>query len=234
FLRAQRNLAKNGDPTVGEPLQIFPKLGDFGLGPGAIGDSGIQELISTGQVGQLAAIYVVNRDLFLDPSNGLGVKLTPGFFLPANPNAFVADYIGNGSFSTYHGLQAELRKRLRNGFYFQANYTFSKAFTDFEGGQTNFQGLLDLGKGVAVEKQRIANDITHVIKTNGVYELPFGPDKRFLNGGGLIGRVLGGGGVAGVMRVGCGEAGSMVSQHGPLNRVTAAVQQAVPTALSGT
>src|SRR5262249_56073239 len=58
FLRAQRNLAKNGDPTVGEPLQIFPKLGDFGLGPGAIGDSGIQELISTGQAGQLASIYV--------------------------------------------------------------------------------------------------------------------------------------------------------------------------------
>jgi len=232
FLRAQRNLAKNGDPTVGEPLQIFPKLGDFGLGPGAIGDSGIQELISTGQVGQLAAIYVVNRDLFFDPSNGLGVKLTPGFFLPANPNAFVADYIGNGSFSTYHGLQAELRKRLRNGFYFQANYTFSKAFTDFEGGQTNFQGLLDLGKGVAVEKQRIANDITHVFKTNGVYELPFGPDKRFLNGGGFVGRALGGWSLNGIMRLQSGEPVSIVSQRGTLNRATRSVKNTVNSALT--
>jgi hypothetical protein len=232
FLRAQRNLARNGDPTVGEPLQIFPKLGDFGLGPGALGDSGIQELISTGQVGELAAVYVLNRDLFLDPSNGLGVQLTPGFFLPANPNAFVADYVGNGSFSTYHALQAEIRKRLRNGVYFQANYTFSKAFTDFEGGQTNFQGLLDLGKGTAVEKQRIANDITHVFKANGVYELPFGKDKRFLNSGGFVGGIIGGWSLNGIMRLQSGEPISILSRRGTLNRATRSVKNAVNSTLT--
>jgi hypothetical protein len=232
FQRAQRNLAKNGDPTIGEPLQIFPKLGNFGLGPGALFDSGIQELISTGQIGQLAAIYVINRDLFLDPTNGLGVSLTPSFFLPANPNAFVADYIGNGSFSTYHGLQAELRKRLRHGFYFQANYTFSKAFTDFEGGQTNFQGLLDLGKGTAVEKQRISNDITHVIKANSVYELPFGPGKRFLKGGGFAGGVLGGWSLNGIMRLQSGAPVSIVSQRGTLNRTTRSVKNTVNSTLT--
>lgn len=232
FQRAQRNLARNGDPTVGESLQIFPKLGNFGLGPGALFDAGIQELISQGQIGELAAIYVVNRDLFLDPTNGLGVQLTPSFFLPANPNVFVADYIGNGSFSTYHGLQAELRKRLRHGFYFQANYTFSKAFTDFEGGQTNFQGLLDLGHGVAVEKQRISNDITHVIKTNGVYELPFGPEKRFLNRGGFVGGVFGGWSLNGIMRLQSGEPISIVSQRGTLNRVTRSVKNTVNSTLT--
>ncbi len=232
FQRAQRNLARNGDPTVGEALQIFPKLGDFGAGPGALFDSGIQELLSQGQIGELAAIYVVNRDLFLDPGNGLGVSLTPSFFLPTNPNAFVADYIGNGSFSTYHGLQAELRKRLRNGFYFQANYTFSKAFTDFEGGQTNFQGLLDLGKGTAVEKQRISNDITHVIKVNEVYELPFGPGKRFLKSGGFAGGLLGGWSLNGIMRLQSGEPISIVSQRGTLNRVTRSGKNTVNSTLT--
>jgi len=232
FQRAQRNLAKNGDPTIGEPLQIFPKLGDFGLGPGALGDSGIQELISQGQVGELAAIYVVNRDLFLDPSNGLGVTLTPGFFLRANPNAFVTDYIGNGSFSTYHGLQAEIRHRLRNGLYLQANYTFSKAFTDFEGGQTNFQGLLDLGSGVAVEKQRISNDITHVIKANGLYDLPFGRDRRFFNQNGFVGGLLGGWSLNGILRLQSGEPISIVSQRGTLNRATRSVKNTVVSTLS--
>lgn len=232
FQRAQRNLTKNGDPTVGEPLQIFPKLGNFGLGPGALDDSGIQELIRTGQVGELAAIYVLNRDLFLDPSNGLGVSLTPGFFLRANPNIFVADYIGNGSFSTYHGLQAEVRRRLRNGLYLQANYTFSKAFTDFEGGQTNFQGLMDLGSTVAVEKQRISNDITHVIKANGLYELPFGHNRRFFNQSGFVGGLLGGWSLNGILRLQSGEPVSIVSQRGTLNRATRSVKNTVNTTLS--
>jgi hypothetical protein len=232
FQRAQRNLAANGDPTVGEPLLIFPKLGDFGAGPGAILDPGLQELIRQGQVGELAAIYVINRDFFLDPGNGLGVELTPSFFLPANPNIFVADYIGNGSFSTYHALQAEVRKRLRNGFYFQGNYTFSKGFSDFEGGQTNFQGLLDLGSTVAVEKQRITNDITHVIKANGVYELPFGPGKRFLNANGVAGKFFGGWSLNGILRLQSGEPVSIVSQRGTLNRSTRSVKNSVNGSLS--
>ncbi len=234
FQRAQRNLIANGDPAVGEALQVFPKLGDFrpfGFGFAFLNDPDIQELIRTGQVGELAAIYVANRDLFLDPSNGFGVQLTPGFFLPANPNAFVADYIGNGSFSTYHGLQAEIRRRLRNGVYFQGNYTFSKAFTDFEGGQTNFSGFLDLGKGTAVEKQRIGNDITHVFKANGVYELPFGRGKRFFNGG-FAGGLLGGWSLNGIMRLQSGEPISIVSQRGTLNRVNRSAKNSVVSTLS--
>jgi hypothetical protein len=161
----------------------------------------------------------------------LGVSLTPGFFLPANPNIFVADYLGNGSFSTYHGLQAEVRRRLRNGVYFQANYTFSKAFTDFEGSGTNFSGLLNLGSTVAVEKQRISNDITHVFKTNGVYELPFGRGKRFFNGG-FAGGLLGGWSINGILRLQSGEPISIVSQRGTLNRAGRSVKNTVNSTLS--
>ncbi|HZS03447.1 MAG TPA: TonB-dependent receptor [Blastocatellia bacterium] len=234
FQRAQRNLAAHGDPTVGETLQIFPKLGDFsdfGLGIALLDDPGVRSLIAQGQVGELARFYVVNRDFFLDPNNGFGVQLTPGFFLPANPNTFVADYIGNGSYSTYHGLQAEIRRRLSHGFYFQANYTYSKAFTDSEGGQTNFAGLLDLNKGLAVEKQRISNDITHVFKANGVYELPFGPGKRFLGAGGVSGKVFGGWSLNGIWRWQSGEPVSIVSQRGTVNRAARSTKNTVDTTL---
>jgi hypothetical protein len=235
FRRAQRNLAANGNPAVGEALQIFPKLGDFrpfGLGFAFLNDPSIRNLIRTGQVGELANIYVVNRDLFLDPNNGFGVTLTPGFFLRANPNAYVADYVGNGSYSAYHGLQLEVRRRLNNGLYFQGNYTFSKGFTDFEGGQTNFQGLLDLGSTVAVEKQRISNDITHVFKANSVYDLPFGPGKRFLDGGGWAGRFIGGWSLNGILRLQSGEPISIVSARGTLNRAGRSVKNTVNSTLS--
>src|SRR5206468_4564784 len=103
------------------------------------------------------------------------------------------------------------RRRLRSGLYFQANYTFSKAYSDFEGSQTNFAGLLDLGHGTSVEKSRVANDITHVFKANAIYELPFGPTKHFWNTGGTLGKVVGGWSLNGIFRVQSGIPISIVS-----------------------
>ncbi len=227
FQRAERNLAANGNPGIGEPLQIFPKLGLAGL----ITNPTILNLIAQGQVGELARIYVINRDLFLTPGE-FGSELGAEYFLRANPNAFVADYIGNGAFSNYHALQTEIRRRLRNGLYFQANYTFGKAFSDYEGSQTNFSGLLDLGSTNAVEKQRIGDDITHVFKANAIYELPFGPGKYLLDRGGVVGKIAGGWSFNPILRWQSGEPISIVSARGTLNRAGRSPKNSAVTSLS--
>jgi hypothetical protein len=227
FRRAERNLAANGNPAVGEALQVFPRLGLGGL----LTNATILNLISTGEVGQLAATYVANRGLFLVPGVN-GSQVGPEFFLPANPNIFVADYVGNGSYSDYHGLQTEIRRRLRHGLYLQANYTYSKALTDFEGSQANFSGLLDLGSTNAVEKQRIGDDITHVFKANAVYELPFGPGKRLLDGGGVLGKIVGGWSFNPIIRWQTGEPISIVSARGTLNRAGRSGKNTVNSTLS--
>ncbi|HLL72628.1 MAG TPA: TonB-dependent receptor, partial [Pyrinomonadaceae bacterium] len=212
FLRAQSNLnlaraARATNPAIpltgafnpaiagSQQLSIFPRLGSGGV----LNDATVINLLDTNQVGELASVYVQNRRNFLTPGVG-GGTLGPEFFLPANPNAFVTDYVGNGSYSDYHALQAEVRKRLSSGFFYQVNYTYSKAFTDFEGTQANFQGFLDLATGGVVEKRRSSNDVTHVFKANGVYELPFGPGKRFLNFDGFLGKVFGGFQLSGLYR----------------------------------
>jgi hypothetical protein len=227
FRRAERNLRANGDPVVGEALQVFPKLGLGGL----LDNPSIVNLIGTGQIGELAALYVANRDFFLTPGV-FGSQLGPGFFLRANPNAFVADYVGNGSYSNYHALQTEIRRRLRSGLYLQANYTYSKAFTDFEGSQNNFSGLMDLGSTVAVEKQRISNDITQVFKANAVYELPFGADKRFLGRAGAVSKIVGGWSLNPIVRWQSGEPISIVSGRGTINRAGRSAKNTVNTTLS--
>jgi len=62
-----------------------------------------------------------------------------GFFLPANKNAFVTDYVGSSGWSQLPWfLQAEIRKRLTHGWYYQVNYTWSKAFTNAEQAQAEF------------------------------------------------------------------------------------------------
>ena len=222
FQRAQFNQANCGgnlNPTAAQcpnrqPLQILP---NFGLG-GFLTDAGVRNLVSTGQVGELASFYFLNRTFFLNGANGGSPSLTPAFFAGANPSVYVADLYTNGSWSNYHGMQAEIRRRFSQGFYFQANYTFSKAFADYEGSQNNFSPLLDNTLGGVVEKRRIADDLTHVFKFNTIYELPFGPGKPFLNYDGIAGKIFGGWSISALGRANSGVPISFVSARGTLNR----------------
>ncbi|HEV2834221.1 MAG TPA: TonB-dependent receptor [Pyrinomonadaceae bacterium] len=226
FLRAQSNLAKFGNPacdaaaaasTGCQVLTIFPRLGSGGN----LADATIRNLITTGQVGELVSNYVQQRNTFLlttqpcvQPASGGAGSLCPSFFLPNNPNAFVTDYIGSSGWSNYHGLQAEIRRRFSGGYYYQINYTWSKAFTNAEQAQAEFLPYLDNAVGDALEKKRLNQDVQHVLKANAVYELPIGPGKRWLSGGGFAGKVFGGWQISGIAQFRTGRPISFLAGDG--------------------
>lgn len=235
FRRAEFNLATCGvlNPSAAQcanrqPLQLLPR---FGLA-GFLTSGTVIGFVQNGEVGELASFYLLNRAFFLNGAQGGDPTLTPSFFAPMNPNAFVVDIIGNGSYSNYNALQAEIRRRLSRGLYFQANYTYGKGFSDFEGSQTSFSPLLDNATGGVVEKRRISDDITHVFKANAVYELPFGEGKRFFNSNGVARAVLGGWSLNGIFRWQSGEPISIVSARGTLNRRGRSGVNTVNSALS--
>ena len=239
FLRAQANCAAQGAtlPGAGTPLekctsaafnagitgsQPLPVISRLGSG-GLLTNATILNLIRQGQVGELASVYVgANRNTFMNTAQpcvetGVG-RPCPSFFLPANGNAFVTDYVGSSGWSNYHGLQAEIRKRFTGGWYYQVNYTWSKAFTNAEQAQAEFAPYLDLATGDAWEKKRLNQDVAHVLKGNFVYELPFGPGKRFWNSGGFSGKALGGWQISGIAQFRTGRPISFISGRGTLNR----------------
>jgi hypothetical protein len=111
-----------------------------------------------------------------------------------------------------------MRKRLTNGWYYQVNYTWSKAFTNAEQAQAEFLPYLDNTLGDVQEKKRLNQDVQHVLKGNALYELPFGPGKRFWNDGGLKGKILGGWQVSTIAQFRTGRPISFVSARGTLNR----------------
>jgi hypothetical protein len=176
--------------------------------------------------------YITNKAFFFSGFGGedFGSTQTITPYLP-NPSTYVADYVGNAAFSDYHALQVEVRRRYANGLDFQANYTWSKALTDFEGSQTNFQGLLDLTLGDVVEKRRSNNDLTHVFKANAGYELPFGAGQRWANSG-FMGTVLSGLKLTGIFTAQTGRPISFVSARGSLNRTGRSGQNTVNTNLT--
>ena len=239
FLRAQNNCALQGATLVGAGtglekctnaafnaaivgsvhLPIIERLGSGGL----LNNATILNLIKQGQVGELASTYVgANRNTFMNLSQpcttGATGLLCPSFFLPANGNAFVTDYIGSSGWSSYHGLQAEIRKRLTHGWYYQVNYTWSKAFTNAEQAQAEFSPYLDNTIGDPLEKKRNNQDIQHILKANAVYELPFGPGKMFMNKGGFAGKFFGGWQISGIAQFRTGRPISFLSGRGTVNR----------------
>ncbi|MBX7222042.1 MAG: TonB-dependent receptor [Blastocatellia bacterium] len=214
-LRAQQNgflaQARTGvfDPRYNpaipgsQVLTVFPKLASGGL----LTNTGtIRPLIQRGEAGSLAQVYF---------QNGLAGSVN----FVANPNIFVADVLTNLSESNYHSLQVELRRRFSNGLTFQTNYSYSKNLSNSPGTSTQviFEPFLDNNQQ-GVEYSRSQLDVPHIFKANGVYELPFGPGKRFNPDNRILKKVIGGWSVASILVWQTGNPFSITSTRGTLNR----------------
>ena len=235
FQRAMFNFNNCGgrvNPTQAQcanrqPLQLLPSFGAFALNQQTFLTS-----VRQGEPARALDFYISNKPFFFAGFGGeaFGSTQTLNPYLP-NPSTYVADYVGNGAWSNYNALQVEIRRRYTNGFDFQANYTYSKALTDYEGSSTNFLGLLDLTLGDEVEKRRANNDLTHVFHANSGYELPLGRGRRWINNG-FMGTVLGGIKLTGIFKAQSGRPISFVSARGTLNRTGRSAQNTVDSTLT--
>jgi len=187
-----------------QPLTVFPQMANGGN----LNNATVQLRLRQNEPGELASFYFTNR-----------INGNVSFF--RNPNALAANTIRNDGYSTYHGLQIDVRRRLRN-LNFQANYTFSKSLSDTSGDDQNrFEPFLDLGNNT-LEKARAPFDLTHSIKSNWTYALPFGKEQRWLAQNKAMDLIFGGWMVNGVMSWQSGFPFSVLSQRGTLNRAARA------------
>ena len=220
FLRAQSNgflaQARTGtfnpefNPGIlgSRPLTFFPQLNQEGL----LSAPSFQELIKRGEPGELAALYVFNK---FTEGTAVGFR--------RNRNAFVTDMLTNFSNSSYHSLQAEVRRRATEGLVFQANYTFSKVLTDSSGTRVRFDPFLDIAQP-ELERARADCDQNHLFNLNFVYELPFG---RKGQGAARWDKLLGGWTVSSTLEWESGAPVSLLSLRGTLNRAGRGVNTAV-------
>ena len=110
----------------------------------------------------------------------------PANFLVANPESLGgAEVTSNGGYTRYDSLQLELRKRLSSGLQFNANYVYGKAYTS-----ERYSFRTDRKK---VPQTGTLGGVTHALKANWVYEMPFGQGRRFLSSApGWLERIVGG------------------------------------------
>lgn len=107
----------------------------------------------------------------------------------------VSAYITSGM-SVYHSLQASVVRRFAGGASLTSAFTWSKSLDATEylnpSDPSPWFGLSD-------------NDRTFRLATSGIYQLPWGRGRRFLNNGGIAGAIAGGWQVQGVYQVQSGE-----------------------------
>jgi hypothetical protein len=98
--------------------------------------------------------------------------------------------------SNYNGLEASVTKRFSSGSSFSVNYTWSHFLDEMDSSSIN-------GAGGAQQKYQNAYDpsanygnsdfdVRHAFKGYGIYQLPFGLGRRFLNHNRMVDGLIGG------------------------------------------
>jgi hypothetical protein len=217
FKNAQRNLQINQAAGVssfqnlGRPGQVALPIFDaaFGqrgaLAPIALGNSygsnAFITLLQNGAAGDLANTLATNQNHicrmfgsnFSPCARVLPAANAPGpypinFFLLNPFSAGRLDFVDNGGWSSYNGLQIQFRQRLSQSLNWTTNYTWSKSLTnlavDNQNQSLDYLSLRDPG----LNRRLSQFDIGHVIQTFGTYSLPIGRGRwlsvnnRVLNG----------------------------------------------------
>jgi len=136
-----------------------------------------------------AAGTLANRILANGQPLAVAAGLSPFFFKPFPQVLGGLNVLDTRDYSIYHGLETVLERRMTNGMYFMAAWTWSKV-EDTRSFDPTFTTVgTGIGQSAASTPFDIRNprlnwapsdlDRTHVIQGNWVYDLPFGHGKKF-------------------------------------------------------
>ena len=227
FQRARQNgylaLAAGGafvpdfNPNIpgSQVLTVLPQFGQLAV-------AGVRSAIQQNEPARLADLYMT--------TGGVTAAARAAFL--RNASIYASEYVGNTSFQDYDGLQMELRRQFRNGIFGQINYTFSKTTSDSIGNasQNRIEPFLDNARPELDAGYSIYHN-AHVINANGVFELPFGEGKRWLNGG-FNDAIFGGWQLATIVKWQSGAPLAFYATRGTFNRAGRSGRQTAVTSLS--
>ncbi len=140
------------------------------------------QYLANGNVGAFAN-NINSTPLLTNVNGGLLAKAgLPQNFFVTNPQFANVYLVGNNANSTYHALQVEFQKRFSRGWVYQGNYTWSKALGENELGSTQYyDNNYRNPQNRSFDKRIMTFNRTHVFKSNGIYELPFGKGRMMMS-----------------------------------------------------
>lgn len=193
-----------------------------GLAPTAgFASGGFVTNLQQGVAGAMANALATSGTYF---PNLLRAGYPANFFL-VNPDAAGASVwlLSNPSHSSYHALQIEWRRRFSQGVLHNINYTFSKGLTDYYADSADSSSSFFTLRNFRMNRGLSPYDLTHQLKANWIWELPFGYAKRWRIQNPVLNHITGGWEFHGIARIQSGRPYRLVSGRATFNQFEAGV-----------
>ncbi|MGH9370234.1 MAG: TonB-dependent receptor domain-containing protein [Vicinamibacterales bacterium] len=117
----------------------------------------------------------------------------------------------------YNALQTRISRRFRDGFSFNVNYTLSKAVGLAGASNSDQQPRVRIPDLYHLNEAVQDFDRTHTLNMRSIVELPFGPGRRWLSGGGVVAAIVGGWQLNNVVSLRSGTPFTVTTSTTPLN-----------------
>jgi hypothetical protein len=185
----------NGVITIPSNVSAITMPSDFNRGYIKSWNAAVQKELRWGFVGEAA--YVATRqidqlgfpELNWSPIGGgqAGRQLNQRF--GRNAQTRLVAPVGD---TKYDALQARLDRRFANGIQLGIGYTLSKATGIAGAPRSDGVPRIMIPEFYHLNTALQSFDRTHNLQITNLTELPFGPGRRWLNGGGLLAAIVGG------------------------------------------
>ncbi|MBI2150151.1 MAG: TonB-dependent receptor [Acidobacteria bacterium] len=102
----------------------------------------------------------------------------PENWIKVNPQFQSIGLVSNAGNATYHSMNVVVNRRFAQGFTNQTSYTWSRNLGEQDGeGTVAYRNPRDR----SLNKQLLGYHRTHDLRSNGLWQLPFGPGQKLLN-----------------------------------------------------
>jgi len=101
-------------------------------------------------------------------------------------------YVDDSGWSSYNGLQVQLRKQFSHGLTWTANYTFSKSLTNLPADSSIQNADYLTWRNERLDRRPSLFDQKHVLQTFGTYDLPIGKGRKLAINNRILDSVIGG------------------------------------------
>jgi hypothetical protein len=117
----------------------------------------------------------------------------------------------------YNSLLTQVTRRMRNGLQFNVNYVYARAVGIAGAPNSDNEPRVRIPELHHLNFGRADGNRRHTLNVRSIWELPFGPSRRWLNQGGMASAVLGGWQLSTILKLTSGSPFTVTTSTTPLD-----------------
>ena len=126
------------------------------------------------------------------PGSGYPINFFVANPYSSNGTTNTLAYVDDSGWSSYNGLQIQLRKQFSHGLTWSTNYTYSKSLTNLPADSSIQNADYLTWRNTSLDRRPSLFDQKHAFQTFGTYDLPIGKGKKLAINNRILDSLIGG------------------------------------------